>query len=342
MDGNNTHEPIVPQEVAECKKQVCVTNQAGKFPMRLYDKRRMTKGVQPKMAHLYASFADASLAEKAAGALLDYGVRQEDISLVAHDDYGKTRAASYGTDAYGTNYAGSTAAGVGRGVSNVGDSAIDATQSAGHRLAQAGDRVAGAVTGAVGATGTAAGFEAAGDYHAAGAEGRAAMAGNEAAVHGSATQAGIRSHDLDPMDEGDQTVDAHNDTNMAAKHGISTTTPQDAGAGAMKGAGIGLGVGILASLAALAIPGFGLVLGGGALAAAIGATAATAGAGAVAGGVTGYLKEQGVPGEAAQRYHGVIEHGGAMLSINVPSGSVDQATAEQVLGKYGAADVGAY
>ena len=45
------------------------------------------------MAHLYASFADASLAEKAAGALLDYGVRQEDISLVAHDNYGQTRAA---------------------------------------------------------------------------------------------------------------------------------------------------------------------------------------------------------------------------------------------------------
>ena len=44
------------------------------------------------MAHLYASFADASLAEKAAGALLDFGVRQEDITLVAHDEYGKTRA----------------------------------------------------------------------------------------------------------------------------------------------------------------------------------------------------------------------------------------------------------
>ena len=43
------------------------------------------------MAHLYASFADAAMAEKAAGALLDYGVRQEDISLVANDQYGQTR-----------------------------------------------------------------------------------------------------------------------------------------------------------------------------------------------------------------------------------------------------------
>ena len=49
------------------------------------------------MAHLYASFADASLAEKAAGALLDYGVKQEDISLVAHENHAATRETMYGT-----------------------------------------------------------------------------------------------------------------------------------------------------------------------------------------------------------------------------------------------------
>ena len=132
------------------------------------------------------------------------------------------------------------------------------------------------------------------------------------------------------------------DVETAAKHGISTTTPEDAGEGAVKGTGIGLGVGILASLAALAIPGVGLVLGGGALAAALGATALTAGAGAIAGGATGYLKEQGVPADAADRYHGTVTNGGAVLSVNIPSGKVDQATAQELLSKYGASDVNAY
>ena len=319
------------------------------------------------MAHLYASFADASLAEKAAGALLDYGVRQEDISLVAHDEYGRTResyttqagtapGAGYGAagDAqYGT--ATSTAAGVGRGASNVGDSAVDATQSAGDRLAQAGDRVAGAVTGAFGAEGTAAGYDTAASERAGRADVRAGMAGDEAGVHGSAAQASVGSAgvyntpatavggDLNPLDQGGpDSAASQGDTATAAKHGISTTTPEDAGEGAVKGTGIGLGVGILASLAALMVPGVGLVLGGGALAAALGATALTAGAGAIAGGATGYLKDQGVPADAAERYHGTVAGGGAVLSINVPSGDVDQATAESLLSKYGAADVNAY
>ena len=56
------------------------------------------------MAHLYASFQDAALAEKAAGALLDYGVRKEDVSIVANDAYGQSR----------TSQAGDTAATAGR------------------------------------------------------------------------------------------------------------------------------------------------------------------------------------------------------------------------------------
>ena len=286
------------------------------------------------MAHLYASFADGSLAEKAAGALLDYGVRQEDISLVAHDDYGQTRGAY--TD---------TAAGAGRAAGNAGDSMVDGTKSVGDRIAQAGDRTAGAVTGAFGAEGTAAGYDAAAAERAGQADVRAGMAGSESAIHGSPTAASTygTTSDLNPMDQGgpDSAV-SQGDVATAAKHGISTTTPEDAGEGAVKGTGIGLGVGILASLAALTIPGVGLVLGGGALAAALGATALTAGAGAVAGGATGYLKDQGVPHEAAERYHGTVAGGGAVLSVNIPSGDVDQATAESVLSKYGASDVNAY
>ena len=247
---------------------------------------------------------------------------------------------------YGT--ATSTAAGIGRGASNVGDSAVDVTKSVGDRLAQAGDKVAGAVSGAFGAEGTAAGYDAATAERAGQADVRAETAGNEAGAHGSAAVYGTPATmavagDLNPMDRGGaDSAASQGDTAMAAKHGISTTTPEDAGEGAVKGTGIGLGVGILASLAALTIPGIGLVLGGGALAAALGATALTAGAGAIAGGATGYLKDQGVPHDAAERYHGTVAGGGAVLSINLPSGDVDQATAESVLSKYGAADVNAY
>ena len=195
------------------------------------------------MAHLYATFSDAALAEKAAGALLDYGVRKEDLTVVAHE----THDARSRTDALDTDN--------------------DTT-------------------------------------------------------NGRATE--------------------RDRTDLAAKQGISTTTPEDAGAGAVKGTEIGLGIGILAGLASLLVPGVGLVLGGGALATAIGGAALTAGAGAVAGGVTGYLKEQGVPGEAVQHYQSAVDNGGAVLSLNIPSGDVDQTAAEQVLSKYAASNVNAY
>ena len=260
------------------------------------------------MAHLYASFADAALAEKAAGALLDYGVRQEDISLVANDQYGQARE-SYTTQTADADY-----------------------------------NTAGTSTGAYGTEGTAAGYSAAdpalGVNPALGTG--AGVAGRNVGVYDNPATA-TTTGDINPMDQGGtDSAAAQGDVETAAKHGISTTTPEDAGSGAVKGTGIGLGVGILASLAALTIPGVGLVLGGGALAAALGATALTAGAGAIAGGATGYLKEQGVPADAAERYHGAVTNGGAVLSVSIPSGKVDQATAESVLSKYGAADVNAY
>ena len=243
------------------------------------------------MAHLYASFADAALAEKAAGALLDSGVRQEDLSVVANDQYDQTRQ-SYAAQATDPNY------------------------------------TAGA-TGSYGSEGGVAVYN------------NPAVAGLGTAGMGVGTSA--IAGDLNPLDRGGMdSVMSQADIETAAKHGISTTTPEDAGEGAVKGTGIGLGVGILASLAALTIPGVGLVLGGGALAAALGATALTAGAGAVAGGATGFLKDQGVPHEAADRYYGAVTGGGAVLSLNIPSGKVDQATAESILSKYGAADMNTY
>ncbi len=260
------------------------------------------------MAHLYASFSDAAMAEKAAGALLDYGVRQEDLSLVANDQYGHARE-SYSAQTADPAYA------------------------------------AGANTGAFGSEGTSAGYSAGQPALGTGSTlgSVSSMEGRSVGVYNNADSVVGTSGDLNPLDQGGpDSAAAQGDVETAAKHGISTTTPEDAGEGAVKGTGIGLGLGILASLAALAVPGVGLVLGGGALAAALGATALTAGAGAIAGGATGYLKEQGVPGDVAERYHGAVASGGAVLSLNIPSGKVDLTTAEGVLSKYGAADMNAY
>jgi hypothetical protein len=125
------------------------------------------------------------------------------------------------------------------------------------------------------------------------------------------------------------------------KKGITTTTGADAGVGAAKGAGIGLGVGIIAALAAIFVPGFGLVVGGGALAVAAGAAAATTGAGAIAGGSYGYLRDQGVPEEAASTYHSTYASGGAVLAVSATD-KMTHAEIEGILAKYNASNVNYY
>ena len=250
------------------------------------------------MAHIYASFSDAAQAEKAAGALLDHGIRTEDISIVAHDAYHNTRQTS------GTNFS-------------------NAARGTGNTLAGTGDRLAGAATGAVGATALSAGY--------------ANAAAERGAGGTTTTDTGYENRAVtNEMDEDDSSVD------NAAKHGISTTTPEDAGEGAVKGTGIGLAVGAVAALASLLVPGVGLVLGGGALASALGGTALAAGAGAIAGGATGYLKDQGVPSDMAQQYHSTVENGGALLSVNTPSGNATEADVQSVIAKYGGSNVNSY
>lgn len=140
----------------------------------------------------------------------------------------------------------------------------------------------------------------------------------------------------------DVITDTSGDVETSAKQGISTTTAADAGAGAVKGTAWGAGLGALAVLASLIVPGVGLVLGGGALAAALGAVAASAGAGAVAGAVTGYLKDQGVDEHVAHHYESTIGAGGALLAITLPSGEVGEEEARGVIEKYGATQVNAY
>ncbi len=210
---------------------------------------------------VYATFIDAANAEKAAGALLDYGVRPEDVSMVRkHEPQGDlpdVAQSNRGMDAEPAYAPGSSAA---------SDEKYD----------------------------------------------------------------NLTAYDAKPQDR---------DPEEAAKQGITTTTPQDAGAGAIKGAGVGLGVGAVAALAALFVPGFGLIVGGGALAAALGGALATTGAGAVAGAVTGYLKDQGMDSAIAADYERSVLDGGALISVAVPSGQVDESTVRSILSKYGAENV---
>lgn len=121
-----------------------------------------------------------------------------------------------------------------------------------------------------------------------------------------------------------------------AKHGVTTTTGADAAMGAAKGLSFGMGLGMLGAIAALLVPGVGLVVGAGALATAIGATAA---AGAATGGIVGYLKDQGMGDEVAAQYHARVAAGGAILSLHVPTGDLDEKIAESLLVKYEAVGV---
>ena len=119
-----------------------------------------------------------------------------------------------------------------------------------------------------------------------------------------------------------------------AESGITTTTSADAASGAAKGAGIGLAAGALAALASVFIPGIGLVVGGGALALAIGGLAGTTAAGAVAGGVTGYLKDQGLPEEAVSHYENTLVSGGAVMTVSPTDENLAESTIEEIIGKY--------
>ncbi len=238
---------------------------------------------------IYAAFADATLAEKAAGALLDFGARNEDISVVRYHEYQppETTYAPPGTTGTLT----------------------------GSELTTPHDPVA--------------------DAHAIAVKAHAEHA------HSSMTDpaTGLTTTYVAPDSNQAVTGDERMEPDAEAKLGISTTTPADAAAGAVKGTAIGVGVGAAAALAALLIPGVGLILGGGALAAALGGVAATAAAGGVAGGVAGYLKDQGLDDHVAAGYNSTVSGGGALLAITVPSQKVDEVEARRILEKYGASNV---
>jgi hypothetical protein len=224
---------------------------------------------------IYATFNDPKLAEKAAGALMDHGLRAEDLSIIQSHKWRSLAAEEIApSQPPAALFVVPNSSGMSTGMAPFGITPMVMTAEQEHDQ--------------------------------------------------------IDDIDLEPnMDE-------------LAKHGLSTTTPQDACLGAWKGTAWGAGVGALAALAALFVPGVGLVVGGGALATAIVAMAASAGAGAAAGAMTGYLKDQGVESHIAAEYERMINTGGAVLGATLPSGGVDECQAWEVLNKYAGQHVTSY
>ena len=124
------------------------------------------------------------------------------------------------------------------------------------------------------------------------------------------------------------------------KYGLTTTTPADAARGAAEGGVIGLGLGVLAGAAALLVPGVGPVLAAGPLWVALGGVLGTTAAGAVAGGVTGYLVDQGVAPATAESYASAIGAGSVVVTVHAEDRTANEAAA--ILGKYGGTSVAAH
>lgn len=94
----------------------------------------------------------------------------------------------------------------------------------------------------------------------------------------------------------------------------------------------GLVGGLLGAVVALLIPGFGLAIAGGVLAASLGGAAL----GATAGGLLGVLLNVGIPEEEARQYQQALEAGHTVITVKAESGYAD---ALRILRRNGAYDV---
>jgi hypothetical protein len=282
-----------------------------------------------KMANtIYSSFSDSSLAEKAVGALLDHGVRANDVSVVRGNQDITNEGVGYdgasplpvndqawtgenrGTETQRLSYTGAAynMDATGLGTSPLYNQAIVENSAYGDVAEKTLSN-----------------------------ENQPTVYPEDREVeNGQAMSGAAVGHNPNNWPREDH--NRENDIERAAKGGISTTTGADAGVGAIKGLGWGAGIGVVAAIAALAIPGVGLVLGGGALAAALGGVAATAGAGAAAGAVTGYLKDQGMDEHVAAHFEKSVNNGGAIVAVTFPSGNADEIEVRQILEKYGAVE----
>ncbi len=99
---------------------------------------------------------------------------------------------------------------------------------------------------------------------------------------------------------------------QALTEGTGTQAAEGATKGAVGGGVVGGLLGLLAGVGALAIPGIGPIIAGGALA----STLAGAGIGAAAGGLLGALVGMGVPEEDARHFEQGFQEGGVLVTVN--------------------------
>ncbi|HXE56620.1 MAG TPA: hypothetical protein VNK43_01350 [Gemmatimonadales bacterium] len=116
-----------------------------------------------------------------------------------------------------------------------------------------------------------------------------------------------------------------------------TKVGQRAATGAVSGGVLGGVLGLLVGVGALAIPGIGPVVAGGALASAFGVVggtaAAGAGIGAATGGILGALIGMGIPEEEARRFETGVRAGGILLTVRAGGRSAEAA---EIMERYGA------
>lgn len=139
------------------------------------------------------------------------------------------------------------------------------------------------------------------------------------------------------VDTGRLSVVGRDEGRTTVTDGSGEVTDDDAGEDAVKGALGGAGLGAILGIAALAIPGVGPLAAAGAIASSAipGAAAIGAGVGAVAGGLTGYLKDHGVSDEDAEYYEGRINEGGIFLSVDASEGSISAEQVREILARNG-------
>jgi len=102
--------------------------------------------------------------------------------------------------------------------------------------------------------------------------------------------------------------------------GTGAQAAEGAATGAVSGGVLGGVVGLLAGVGALAIPGIGPIIAGGAFA----STLAGAGIGAAAGGIIGALAGMGVPEEDAKHFERGFQQGGVLVTVTA-DGDVERA-----------------
>jgi hypothetical protein len=134
------------------------------------------------------------------------------------------------------------------------------------------------------------------------------------------------------------------DRGEIAGAGTSKSTDEKVGGGAKAGATAGVVtgglIGLLGSIGALAIPGVGPIMAGGALATLLADTAVGGAIGAAAGGLVGGLVGLGVPENKAQAYNDRISRGEYLVFVEGTDAEI--ATAEGIFSVRGIQDWGIY